>query len=221
MIGGAGDPGTFTPAQWRNAQINFKNDVINYVNANNRPANNPILMSACLEGDAFEDNQINGHSQADELYTPEVLAALDTVDLDTYQTNDLQEIHDWLATNAPGKPWNCWEYGFNVNTANVTADDVYKRMQAWVEGDPDGRYNVTGSTAKLNTNPPIPFPGFVGLANPPQVCCWFNAGDQMVDGVAVPRHNGITNGRNPTAAAYYNALCTDSPDCTPGTFVYP
>lgn len=218
MTDGGGSPGTFSSTQWIQAQVNFYDDVISYVNANDRPANNPILFSACLEGDAFEDNIISGgQSEADILYNNDVLSRLDGVDLDTYQTNDLAEISLWLQNNAPGKQWSCWEFGFNVNTPDVTATDVYKRMQAWIEGDPDGRFNVTGSTAKLNTNPPIPFPGFNGLSNPPTCISWFNANDQN----NVPRHNGITEGRNPEAVAYLKSKCDGAPACVPGTFVYP
>ena len=181
MVEGGGSQ--FTLNQWRNLQINFKNDVVDYVNASR--GSNPIIMNGCIHGSSWGGDTIGGQLSVYSLYDANVRAALDEFSFDSYNSSYWTTINTWMNTYLGGKKWGVWETGYTLNQTPTNAQ-VLARMQNWVE---------------------VIYPS---MTIQPSYICWFNSG--------ISNGNGITDGENPAAMAYWKALCDDSPDPTPANY---
>lgn len=146
--GGGND---FTIAQWRNAQINFRNDVINYANLK-RTTYNKIRFNANLEGERCTE-PVGTPGHVDNFFTSQVCNALHGLSFDSYKDSQLPAIEKWIKskTYAASKPWYLWEVGWNVNVNIPDEDDVVARMDAI-----QSRFDA--------------------MTKKPDICCWFISG---------------------------------------------
>jgi hypothetical protein len=109
--------GTYTVAEWVQANINFKHDVIDVVNAS-RPANAPIWCAPCNNG--FPSNAIQ-----DTYYPNTLLAVIDEINWDLYGfagSDSIQRLHDYAT--AKGMPWSVGELGYSVSPGNTDLQEL-------------------------------------------------------------------------------------------------
>jgi hypothetical protein len=108
-----GDPG-FTPAQYAQAQVNFQNDVINYVNLSRT---NPITAIAILQ--AYTLTAGSGRDIT-TWFTPAVLSTIAEIGFDVYTAAEIGLAGAYVAANG-NIPWAVPEYGYSVSTVGTDA----------------------------------------------------------------------------------------------------
>ena len=103
----------FTPAQWAQANINFKNDVITFVNLSRT---NPIKHIGILQG--FTLTAGSGRDIS-TWFTPGLLAVIDELGFDIYNPAQISLAGSYSTT--VGVPWSVPEYGYSVSTVGTDA----------------------------------------------------------------------------------------------------
>lgn len=146
----------FTLNEWRNLQINFRADVVDYVNASR--GSNPIIFNGCIHGESWGAHQINGNDSVYELYNADVRAALHEFSFDSYNYSYWSNINSWMNTYLGSKKWGVWETGYTLNQTPTDAQ-VFARMQYWVETV------------------------YPSMTIQPSYVSWFNSGDTNGNGI--------------------------------------
>jgi hypothetical protein len=113
------DNTSFTAAQWIQAQVNWKRDVIDPVNVGRT---HKIAHATNIQGLTVTDGRL------DTWYTATVRNTVDWLTIDTYNENQLIPYSNWMTANAPNKKWGIFETGYRVGV-NHTDDVILAYMQ--------------------------------------------------------------------------------------------
>lgn len=97
---------SFTAAQWASATVNWKADVVDYVNDPTRRTN-PWVFNICGQGSYLDT--AGGTATARTYFTAAACKAADIVTFDCYQGTQVTETAAFAA--GVGKPWAIPEYG--------------------------------------------------------------------------------------------------------------